>query len=151
MQAETLLTTLNETLRELSEEQQQRDDNIVECRASADHARAYLQRAKDQEDCAIHDDEEIKKKQRELIIYNNGLSEKSQAILNKINSLGTEQAETYRKRQQATETVRLRQQQLHEAETRLTVAQEKHKNIQKQIKEILDQIQHVNSSVSSVS
>src|SRR5437867_9945965 len=131
MPNDRLVVTLNETLRELTEKQRQSDAFVVDRRGIAERARHNLQIAQDQEKCAIHDDEEIVAKKRELLDYYNGLAEKPQALSDKIDSLGVEQSATSRKRQEAARIVQQRQQELRDAETRSVVAQKDLETVQK--------------------
>lgn len=146
MQRNTVLATLNEVLRELTEKQEQSNSTVVDYRNAVESAHANLQVAKDGQKRAIYEDEQLKKKQKELIDYINGLTEKPQALVDKINTLGANQVETYMKRQAAAEIVRQRQRELANAETHLAFAQNKYKDIQTRRKEISEQIQRVNRS-----
>src|ERR1700730_7086689 len=101
MQTNTVLQTLNETLRELTEKQNQSDSKVVDCRVAVEACRAKLQTAKDKEERAICEDEQAKVKQRDLIDFINSLSEKPQALQEKISALTTEQIKTLDMRQNA--------------------------------------------------
>ena len=147
MRSNTGLTiTLSDVLRELSKKQEQSDATVVECRNAVDCARANLQAAKHRKQRAIYEDEQLKKKQKDLIDYMNGLREKPQALIDEINALAANQVETHVKRQAAAEIVRQRQRELAEADARLTLAENKQKDIQTRWKEISEQIQRVNKT-----
>ena len=147
MRSNTGLTiTLSDVLRELSEKQEQSDATVVEYRNAVDCARTTLQAAKHRKQRAIYEDEQLKKKQKDLIDYMNGLREKPQALIDEINALAANQVETHVKRQAAAEIVRQRQRELAEADARLTLAENKQKDIQTRWKEISEQIQRVNKT-----
>jgi DNA repair exonuclease SbcCD ATPase subunit len=145
-----LTISLSDVLRELSKKQEQSDATVVECRNAVEFVRANLQVAKDRKQRAIYEDEQLKKKQKELIVYMNGLREKPQALIDEINAVAANQVETYVKRQAAAEIVRQRQRELAEADARLTLAENKQKDIQTRWKEISEQIQRVNNTTYKI-
>jgi chromosome segregation ATPase len=146
MRSNAIVTTLDDVLRELTEKQEQSDATVVECRNAVEAARENLQVAKNRKQRVIYEDKQLKTKQKELIVYINGLTDKPQALIDEINALAANQVETYVKHQAATEIVRQRHRELAEADTRLALAENKQKDIQTRWKEISEQIQRVNKT-----
>ncbi len=145
-----LLEMLNEIVHELTEETQQINTAISQARIVVENAQNNWQSAKDEEAPAIYEDEKVKQKYKVLMDYCNGLSQKPQALLDKMTRLSNEQVETSRKRENAHGPVQLRQQDVRVAESRLGMLQEKDKKVQQQLREVSKHIQAV-QRVSSAS
>lgn len=143
---ETLLTTLNETLNELKQQQAESNARLLEARTGIERANTYLQKAKEQEGLAIHEDEEIKKQQRELLAYHNSLplAERTHALTNKINRLNAEQLKTFAKREEATEIVKQQELEVNQARRNLALLETNHRQIQKDWEDIAIKIQRLN-------
>jgi len=85
MATEILLGTLNETLEELSIKQGEEQNAVGSSQCNVESTHDHLKQAKKQESQAIYEDEEIKKKQRELILFQNSLptNERTQGVAEK--------------------------------------------------------------------
>lgn len=146
-----LLEMLNEIVHELTEETQQINTAISQARIAVQNAQNNWQSAKDEETPAIYEDEQIKQKYKVLMDYCNGLSQKPQALLDKMTRLSNEQVETSRKRENAHGPVQLRQQDVRASESRLGMLQEKDKKVQQQLREVSKHIQAVQRVASAAS
>ena len=81
MRSNTGLTiTLSDVLRELSEKQEQSDATVVEYRNAVDCARTTLQAAKHRKQRAIYEDEQLKKKQKDIQTRWKEISEQIQRV-----------------------------------------------------------------------
>lgn len=96
-----LRETVSELFQELNTQFKQSNNLVNADRAAVGKAQSNLQRAKEQEEHAICEDELINTKQKELIDYCNGLLEKPQAFLDKIQNLGEEHEKVFRKCREA--------------------------------------------------
>jgi len=144
----SLVTTLNETLEELSNEEKTGQSSMASLESEVKTARDYLESAKDRELVAAHEDEDIKKKQRELISYQNSLplNERTQAINDKINRLNAQQLQTFEKREEAKAGVRQCEEMFRLAELHFAVQKAKYENIQKRWQEIAAQIKRLQTN-----
>lgn len=146
-----LLAMLDEIVHELTEETKQINAAISQARITVQNAQNNWQSAKDEEVPAIYEDEQVKQKYKVLMDYCNGLSQKPQALLDKMTRLSNEQVETSRKRENAHGPVQLRQQDVRAAESRLGMLQEKDKKVQQQLREVSKHIQAVQRVASASS
>ena len=147
MSKETLLIVLNDLSRELTEKQAKNRACIEKCRATVERLGEDVRLAEEQEACAVYEDEEIKGKIEVLRSHINSLTEKPLVLQRKLESLQGEQHHTYRKRQTANEAVREKRQEWQEAKTRLAVAEKEYETLQKEWKEVSNQIQKVGENV----
>jgi hypothetical protein len=143
MANEKLLATLQETRREIVDLRGQRINRLQEQTDAANDAQTNLQVARNREQVATRQDEDIKAKMRELTDHLNGLTEKPQFLLDKITRLGAEQLATYRERRDQGEIVRERQRELTDAQTRLSIAQMDLQASDKDVRDMDAQIREV--------
>ena len=86
-------------------------------------------------------DDQIQGEMKALRDHLNGQIEKPQVLIEKLNRLGAAQLDTYRKRRDASEITRSRQQELSEAKIELVVAQKNIETLSAQIQDINAQIE----------
>ncbi len=113
------------------------------CSTACDDARFSLRRAQEQERVAPEQDQDVIAKMDKLRNHLNGLTDKPQSLMEKLDSLGADQVQTYRQRQAAGETKRRCQQEATDAETRLQIAQADLKKVDQDLVELDAQIRNV--------
>jgi chromosome segregation ATPase len=145
MPQESLLATLNEILQERSEQQQQRQNDIKKSSVDVDGKRDALRKAEAQKEQAVFEDEDMQTRITELHTHYNGLIEKPQVLLNKIQQLTVEQGKSYQRREEATVIVEQSKDELRKAEVRLKFAQQKHAEASQEWREINEQIMRVHA------
>ena len=138
-----VLDTLREHRQEIGEEQQQASALVAQCHEEIEHRRVSLKNTKEQADCAAYEDDQIQAQYLALLEHYNGLREKPQVLLAKITNLQAEQSKTAGNRQHTSDISQQRQQGLHEAESRLAVAEQNFTLIQKSLQDITAHIQCV--------
>ncbi|MGH7930781.1 MAG: hypothetical protein ACREQV_23665 [Candidatus Binatia bacterium] len=131
MAKETLLATLNETLREVSEELAQSDTVLARMRKELATFRDILQRARDRESQANREYEAVFSKYRELLASSKSLPNNSYPVIEKLGELSAEQMKTHDKRLAAKETVTKYEGQVRAGEARLEMQESKRKSLQK--------------------
>jgi hypothetical protein len=141
----TILETLSQLLGELTEKQKRAEAEVVECRSAVEMARDNLAAAKKAEEIDIFEHEKIKRQYTDLVNFVNGLPDKPQALIDKINSLTEEQVRTQSDCQTTHDIAYQEEQHLKKLMTRLDFAQNKYEKVQKDWKEVSEQIQRVNN------
>jgi chromosome segregation ATPase len=138
-----LLDTLREHRQEIGEEQQQASALVAQCQEEIEHRRASLKNTTEQADWAAYADERTHAQYRALLAHYVGLREKPPVLLAKITTLQAEQSRTAGNRRHTSDITQQRQQGLHEAESRLAVAEQNFMLIQKALQDITEHIQCV--------
>jgi chromosome segregation ATPase len=128
----TLLTTLNEALRQLTD----RDAQVVDLRTEVERASTHLWKAEEPKARAERENKQATAKYRELLAYSNDLTKKPAAILAKIDALAAEQLKMQDKVRASDEIWARRKAELREAKTKLELAQQAHQRTQKECAEI---------------
>ena len=132
----TLLTTLNEALRQLTDRVNASDAQVVDLRTEVERASTHLWKAEEPKARAERENKQATAKYRELLAYSNDLTKKPAAILAKIDALAAEQLKIQDKVRASDEIWERRKAELREAKIELELAQQVHQRTQKECAEI---------------
>jgi chromosome segregation ATPase len=131
MANETLLATLNEALRDVSEKLAQSDAALARMRGELATFTDILQLARHRESQANDAYDEVFKKYREILASATSLPENTYPVIGKIGELSAEQIKTHDDRLAAKQAVTKYERQVRAAEGALAMQESKHKSLQK--------------------
>jgi hypothetical protein len=147
MSNETVRTTLNQMLYKYAAQRGDILGKIQDSRIVLDDAEANLKRAHEDDRRAIHDDDQLVIKMRDLMAYYNSLPNdppRPQALLEQHAEMGREQLGTHRKRIAAHEVVSDATHTLEDAKRELAIAERDEKTISERIRETNAEIERLN-------